>query len=258
MQPTSRPEQPVSQRVEHDEAHHAPAERARPFGPEPQVILYSHSSLFYWWPVWVTGYILAAMTYWGGKAFAVAGDNNVWFYPSSNLGVIFLLVLFLVILITNVTVRGMASALVIVTGILITVLLAWFGLWDRVLNWIGNLRIYLNLGAYFWFSTLVLLVWVFSVFVFDRLSYWRFTPGQATLEHVFGASAKSYDTENMVVEKYRNDFFRHWVLGFGSGDLNIKPYSSERESIEVANVLFIGWKVAAIQRLMAMEPVTNE
>jgi hypothetical protein len=98
------------------------------------------------------------------------------------------------------------------------------------------------------------LVWVFTFFVFDRMSYWRIRPGQVTHEYVFGASAKSYDTDNMVLEKHRDDIFRHWILGLGAGDLRILPYGAKREEIAVPNVLFVGSKVEAFQRMIATEP----
>ena len=28
-----------------------------------QVIVYGHSALFYWWPLWVAGYVMALMTW---------------------------------------------------------------------------------------------------------------------------------------------------------------------------------------------------
>ncbi|MGE3821375.1 MAG: hypothetical protein AB7I30_18345, partial [Isosphaeraceae bacterium] len=89
--------------------------------PHPEVIVYSHSPLFFWWPVWVVGFIMAGITYWVGQSHQV-GNDRVWFYPSSNLGVIFFLTLFLVILISNVTVRGLASAVVVLSAVLVTVL----------------------------------------------------------------------------------------------------------------------------------------
>jgi hypothetical protein len=243
----------------------------------PELIVYSHSSLFYWWPVWVVGFILALVTYLQGVAYrevtgepaaqpAAAGEapnhdlhrridgETVVFHPSSNLGVVFFFTIFSTILITNVTIRGQASVILILALVLATVLLAYFGLWDRVLDWFGGLKIYMNLGAYFWFSTLMFLVWAFTVFVFDRMSYWRIKPGQVTLESVLGAASRSYDTNNMVLEKYRDDFFRHWVLGFGSGDLRVKPYGSDREEISIPNVLFVGGKVDLMQRMIATEP----
>jgi hypothetical protein len=244
---------------------------------ETELIVYSHSSLFYWWPIWVAGYVLALVTYLNGVPYrevggdAVAARNaavqgpasdihrrldgdTVVFHRSSNLGVIFFLTIFLTILITNVTIRGLASVIVIMGIVLGTVLLAYFNLWDELLDWLGGLKIYLNLGAYFWFATLMFAVWVFTVFVFDRLSYWRIKPGQVTQEFVLGAASRSYDTENMVLEKFRDDFFRHWLLGMGSGDLRIKPYGSDREEIDIPNVLFVGTKVQTIRRMIATEP----
>src|SRR3712207_8475364 len=58
------------------------------------------------------------------------------------------------------------------------------------------------------------------------------SPGQVTHVFVLGAASKSYDTENMVLEKFRDDLFRHWILGFGSGDLHITTYGAERRSEE--------------------------
>ncbi len=28
-----------------------------------EVKIYSHSTIFYWWPVWVVGFVMAAITY---------------------------------------------------------------------------------------------------------------------------------------------------------------------------------------------------
>jgi hypothetical protein len=58
----------------------------------------------------------------------------------------------------------------------------------------------------------------------------------------------------MVLEKYRDDLFRHWILGFGSGDLHIRPHGAQREEIEALNVLFIGSRISAIQDLIATQP----
>lgn len=218
-----------------------------------QLLIYSHSSLFYWWPVWAIGYLMALLTYLNGQQHQIGVDWE-WFHPSSNPGVIFFITLFLVILITNVAVRGLASVIVILSVILVTVLLAWFEWWDTVLGWVGDLRVHLNLGAYLFISTLVFVIWAFTTFVFDRMSYWRIKPGQITHEFILGAASRSYDTENLVLEKYRDDIFRHWVLGIGSGDLHIKPYGADKEEIAVPNVLFIGSKVHTIQHMIATEP----
>lgn len=219
----------------------------------PEVIVYGHSSLFYFWPVWLVGYIMAAITFWSGETHTVAGER-LWFYADSNVGVIYIMTLFLVILITNILIRGMAGVVVILSIVLLTVLLALFNLWDTVLTWFGDLKVQINLGTYFWFSTLMFVTWVISTFVIDRMSWWSITPGQVTHVWVLGVASKSYDTENLVLEKIRDDFFRHWVLGFGSGDLSLKPYGAQREEILIPNVLFIGSIMHEIEHMVATEP----
>lgn len=62
----------------------------------------------------------------------------------------------------------------------------------------------------------------------------------------------------MALEKHRYDLFQHWVLGLGSGDLQIRTSGATREQIDVPNVLFIGKKVDAMQRLIAEEPDGSE
>lgn len=218
--------------------------------------IYSHSSLFYWWPVWAVGYVMAFLTYWHGKpeqTEAIAQARE-WFHPSNNLGVMFFLVLFLVILITNFSVRGLASGMVIMGSVLLTVLLAYVGWWDAVFSWFDRLRVYLTMGAYFWFSTLLFLAWAITVFGLDRLSHWDVTPGQLTHKSFLGGGSKSYNAQGMGLEKHRDDLFRHWLLGLGSGDLRILTSGATRETIDVINVLFIGSKVEVMQRLIAEVP----
>jgi hypothetical protein len=193
---------------------------------------------------------MALITYRQGQEYQI-GQTMTWIHASSNPGLIFFLVLILVILITNFVLRGMASGLVLM-GLAITVLLlAYFGWWDAIFGWFGGLKIHLNLGAYFWFSTLVFVVWLLCVFVPDRTSHWEIKPGQLTHVSLFGAGSKSYNTQGMALEKHRDDLFKHWILGLGSGDLQIRTSGATRERIDVPNVLFIGSKVETMQRLIA-------
>ena len=218
-----------------------------------EVVIYSHSNLFYWWPVWVIGYVMAAVTYANNQQYEV-GAGPEYFHPSSNVGVIFFSTLFIVIVITNINVRGMASGMVILVAILVVVLLAYFGLWDQILSTVAALRVHLNLGAYFWFSTLMFIAWAFAFFIVDRMTYWVVKPGQITRVGVLGAASRSWDTDNLVLEKHRDDLFRHWILGLGTGDLHIHTYGAQRETLFVPNVLFLGSRVEKIQRLIAAQP----
>jgi hypothetical protein len=230
-----------------------PAGPVRNEGGEPTLRIYSHSNLLYWWPVWAVGFLMALLSYTTGQQYRV-GDALEYYAHSSDLGLIWFVTLFLVILITNVPVRGLSSAMVILAIAFVTVLLAYLRLWDTILAWLGHLSIHLNLGAYMFISTLLFAVWGLSVFLFDRMNYYEITPGQVTRVKVFGAGQTSYEPENMVLEKYRNDFFRHWMLGLGSGDLKIVTGGTNRQELSIPNVLFAGQKVVALQRMIAARP----
>ena len=158
------------------------------------------------------------------------------------------------ILITNVSLRGLASVVAVLAAAFGALLLAYFGWWDDVFNWMGQVAIYMNMGFYVFFSTLVLIVWAFSVFVYDRFSYWRVTPGQLTHDQVIGGAQKSYDTRGMVFEKRRQDLFRHWILGFGSGDIEISTTGARKETFSIPNVLFVDAKITEVQKMIAMQP----
>jgi hypothetical protein len=239
------PQTVVRERVVEEAAHAEEHER--------HVTVIGHSPLYYWWPVWVVGYLMAIFTWSYGNEVQV-GNSIVNVHPSNNVGVLFFLTLFLVILISNVAVRGLASVVVILLLVLTSVIMAYYRVWDDVLGWFGNLTVYMNQGAYFWFSTLMFLTWFLTVFVFDRMNYWVFKPGQVTYQKFWGAGSESYDTENMNLEKHRDDLFRHWLLGLGSGDLKIHTHGPKGREIHIPNVLFIGFKVDAIQHLIATEP----
>jgi hypothetical protein len=268
--PQAPGQQPLSQQPQPVVVMQRPAaapQSASPAGPladpeahprdqvqEPhEVLIYSHSTFFYWWPVWLTGYLMALTTWMSGETVQV-GDHVVYMSHNKNLGVVFTFTFFLVILITTVTLRGLASVVAILAAAFTVLFMAYFDLWAPVMRWLGMVSIYMNMGFFLFFSTLVFLVWAGSVFVYDRLSYWKVRPGQITYEQVIGGAQKSYDTRGMVFEKHRNDLFRHWVLGMGSGDIQISTTGAKRESLYVPNVLFVNTKIDQIQRLIAMQP----
>ncbi len=77
-----------------------------------QVIVYGHSSLFYWWPLWVAGYVMALLT-WLHSEQVMIGDKPESFTPSKNLGVNYTLLFLVLIVITSARVRGMKAALIL-------------------------------------------------------------------------------------------------------------------------------------------------
>ena len=54
----------------------------------------------------------------------------------------------------------------------------------------------------------------------------------------------------MVVEKHRDDLFRHWLLGFGSGDLTVHTSGANAQQFEMPNVLGIDRKLALINTML--------
>jgi hypothetical protein len=114
------------------------------------------------------------------------------------------------------------------------------------------------MGAYLWFSTLMFITRILTVFGLDHRSYWEVTPGQVTHKMLFGSGSNSYNAQGMSPEKHRDDIFRHWILGCGSGDLKIRTAGATREEIDRLNVFFIGSKVDAMQRLIAEVPEGRE
>jgi hypothetical protein len=69
-----------------------------------------------------------------------------------------------------------------------------------------------------------------------------------------GIVDKSYDTDNMVLQKTQDDLFRHWVIGLGSGDLLMQTMGGQGQQSNVMNVLFVIGKISRIQRLIATKP----
>ena len=255
--------------------------------PEPirDMRIYGHTALFYWWPVWFIGFIMALVTSLNDdRSVIVPHDYTLvkrladpdmieittpkgtqttkqkpeYVHARKDYGVVFSMVLIIVIVITNVPLRGLSSAIAIVLILLFTVLFAYLHWWDNILDALGRLSIHLNLGFYLFFSTVLLIAWLLVFFGYDRMSYWRVTPGQITHDYVFGGGQKSYDTEGMAFEKLRDDLFRHWVLGFGSGDMRMFPMTmagnATKEELSVQNVLFVGAKLRRIQDMIAQKP----
>jgi hypothetical protein len=220
----------------------------------PELRFISHSTIFYWWPVWLSGYVMALISVIGGERLAFGNGEQIVVHPNSGLGLTFMVILTLVMVSTNVTLRGIYSVVFGLAIGFLTVLLAWLGWWDRIFAIIPLLKIYMNVGFYLSFSTLLLIIWLLRFFIFDRLVFWRLRPGQLTAERVVGGGKESYDTRGMLFEQRSDDFFRHKVLGLGSGDVRLILTGAKREEIDVPNVLFAARKIQIMQRLVAIKP----
>jgi hypothetical protein len=172
-------------------------------------------------------------------------------------GVTFTLILLVVIFITNVPLRGMWSLIVIILIAFIIVLIAWWGLWDQVAGFVGLLDIRINEGGYFMIGGAVFVLWIVTFLFFDRQVYITVTPGNFKVCTEIGGGEHVYDTAGMQLEKHRSDLFRHWILGFGSGDLTVQTSGAQSVHIDLPNVLFIGRKVEQITNLIKKKAVVE-
>lgn len=272
--------------------------------PEPkkrEVLIVSHCGLFYWWPVWLVGFIVGIISMFSGHRLATvpagttalpehatakidakkkgdpptevkidvlhlpAEDPHLQRDPShkeqplqpylhisekKELGVVFVFVLLMVIVITNIPLRGLWSVIVIVVIVLLVILFALIDVWNTILGWVSILDIRITAGGYFAISSVLFVLWLVVMLFFDRQIYMVFTPGEVRVRQQIGDAEMIFDTTGMTVEKQRSNLFLHWFLGMGSGDLIVTTSGANPQHINMPNVLFIGKKVRDIGELL--------
>ena len=263
-----------------------------PVGVRPrEVHIIAHTMLFYWWPVWAAGLLLAGLTWLDGHRLAIMpagtqivedfdGGREALVLPTgthlpqdpttgkpreptlrvasrSGYGVVFFVVVLLVVFITNVPIRGLWSVVAIMTVVLGTIILALAGWWDDILEAAGHSHVYINAFGYLAISLPLLALWLVVVLFFDRMRYMVFAPGQLRVHQQIGSGEVAYDTMGMVVEKKRSDLFRHWLLGFGSGDLLVQTGGANAQQFEMHNVLFVGSKLQLVQEMLKAREVVD-
>jgi hypothetical protein len=213
--------------------------------------VYQHSNLAYWWVVWMYGFACAGVTYMQGigirepAARSEGAEKVILFHPSPWLGLSFIVLILFVVVFTNVRARGVYSiVLVLLTGTAVWGVQKIPGI-ETAYGWVNLLRVHLNLAFYLTFSLLLMGIWLFVIFLVDRFTWWRFSPGQVIEEHRVGqATGHAFNTEGMIIQRLPDDLFRHRVLGFGTGDFVVKPASGD--TFEIHNV----WRANKKQRLL--------
>ena len=261
-------------------------------GPR-EIKLVSHSPIFYWWPIWLLGFVMALVTLVDNHRLAIlphetkvqelpgvdgkAANQYMLTIPGAPtkslreaadasargtaepfrprvsqrawMGPLFCVVLLLTIVITNVPLRGLWSFLVLLMLLVLVLVFSVFDVWEDLLSAFGNLHIYINMAGYLFFAVTVLILWIVSVFIFDQRTYMIVTPGQIQVCEHIGAAVKNYPAASVTFEKQRDDLFRHWILGFFSGDLIIHV-RDQKEEIRLPNVLWIGWRLEEVQTVL--------
>ena len=266
--------------------------------PDAEIRVFGHGSLFYWWPVWFLGFLFAALTYFDGHVMAVVpegtvveqgavveGEQRDVLVPpagqaiptatgrqvdgeaprprlrvadNNNYGVIFVGTVLFVIMVTSFVLRGMASVIAVTLMIIAALMLALLNLWDTIFAWFGGLDVRMNAGGYLAIAVPLFIMWLFSVFIYDHYTYLIFSRGQVRIRKALGEGEVAIDASSVVLDKKRNDIFRHWLLGFGSGDLHVKTGGVHPMDFELENVLGISWKIQRIQNMMREKEVTPQ
>lgn len=280
-----------------------PSATAQSRTDQREIYIFSHSTLIYYWPVWLFGFIFGAWTYiegshvaWPPKnatvevqenaANANLSDVNIKFtaakgkdglesfgartatqgdkvyFPTTIsrqrlLGLTYTAILFLCIFFTNVPLRGLWSVIAIAAVVLIVLILMLTGVLDEVFGFIGTINPFMNSAFYFTLAVPVFIAWILTATIFDRQTYLIFTPGQIRYCLEIGGGERSHDSRGSVVAKQRDDLFRHWILGLGSGDLVVKTSGADAQEMVFPNVLFIGTKLAAIQEMQRDRPTVQ-
>lgn len=254
-----------------------------------EVVVISHSPLFYWWPVWAVGFIMAGLSYLEGYQMAFVptgtvaergvqiagheGTRDVLIAPegvplptvsttgqleqprmrmavSNNPGIIWALTLCIVIVVTHIKLRGMWSLIVVVCIVATSIVLAVLRLWDPVLRTIQIIDIHMNGLGYLSISLFLFAIWLFTFLVVDRLTYMIFTRGRLRVRTAIGEGEKIFDMRGMMFERHRDDLFRHWVLGIGAADLTVYTAGANARQIEMPNVFGIGRKLTLINTML--------
>lgn len=268
-------------------------------------IIISHSNLFYWWPVWLMGFILTALTwiqnqhvaFVPAKTEAVANaqvqvdpqgkpeqleKRDVFILPEGKkhwqrktadgqaeieqpriymahnrtYGALWVATLLLVITITNIPLRGIWSFFIIILVVMLAVLFAVAGWWEWIFSRARLLAMHINMGTFLFSSIVLFIIWLVNFLLFDRQVYMVFSPGQLRVRLEIGGGETVYDTTGMVLQKQRSDLFRHWILGFGSGDLIVRPVGSQHH-LDLPNVLRVGRRIKEIETLVKEKVVVT-
>jgi hypothetical protein len=260
-----------------------------PDGRPAEVVIISHSPLFYWWPVWVVGFLLAALSWLygdpvafvprgtvaerGAKVEGHGGARDVLIAPegqslpvasgteelkqprmrmaaTNDFGIIWLVTFLVVLVVTHVQLRGAWSVVALVFFIGLSVVLAVLGLWDPILRSLGFIDIHINAFGYLSISFFLFVIWLVMFMFVDRLKYMIFTRGRLRVRKAIGEGEKVFDMRGMVFKRHRDDMFRHWLLGFGTADLTVFTAGANAQQIEMPNVFNISHKLGLINTML--------
>ncbi len=235
---------------------------------QPDIRIYSHSPLLYWWPVWAVGFVMAVWSYLDNYHMAMVPPDSVvqerrltapegtrldaplvHVARSPLPGAVFVATLLLVIVFSNASLRGTWALLFAVSVLALALLLSWLRWWGALYRGAGMLTVYLNLGGYLAVAVPLFLVWAVTFFVLDRRTYVVFSAGQLRFCDRLGREERAFDAMSVAFEKRPYNWF-HRLVGWGAGDLILKAGGVRGEVYELPNVVRVArWLKLIEERL---------
>jgi hypothetical protein len=216
-----------------------------------RLVVYPHTDLLYWWVVWVYGFFCAIITRVGGVEVRFHADKAVKVYPDAWLGISFVGLVLFVLVFTHARARGVKSLILFLVLVVAVLSIQIFYGWNELLIYVPLLLVFMNQAFYVLFSSVLLVAWLFTTFVSDRLTYYEFTPGAISKRVTLSEGSENFTSPHVETKRQSDDVFVHrvlglWFLGFGTGDLEIRfstPGGGQRLYI-LPNV----WRVARVER----------
>lgn len=188
---------------------------------QASVKIHGHSRIIYWWPVWLFGFVLAAINSgFGDKELfeRLTTEGASW---HTVLSLCYLSLILFIIVITNVRAHP-RNALLIVLACAVMLLLMYLGLNDKIFPHVPALLVFVNVKFLLIFSACLFIIWLVVITVIDPRYYSEVKSGE--LVHSELLKGHGVTLEEVVIRMKRDDWC-HFILGLGMfGDVEIgKP-----------------------------------
>ncbi len=154
-----------------------PAQSGPTVGGPMSIRIYEYSDMVYWWAIWFAALVGMVLTYAFGESFMI-GDKAVKIATSPWLGIGFLLIMFGVLIFTQLRARGIYAVIMLlaiaVIGLLVHMLIGWAFIWDLV----TLVKVHMNMAFYVMVFIISFALWVYVTFIHARLTYGVVNPGE--------------------------------------------------------------------------------
>lgn len=208
-----------------------------------------HSKIIYWWPAWFFGYTIAAIAYFFGDQylFSLIKSNGANWYTLLNF--MYILLLLFIITVTNIKMELLPTIIVFMLIFIIYIALIAFSEHFNLLKDVPGFFVFVNKNFYIAFSTGLLIVWLVSVFIVDRLTVWELQPGVLIHRRRVSRQVIRYNLEGAGADISKNDVPCHAVLGLGAmGDITFRIAVPQPSDLPILNVNRASSKLQNIQQ----------